>query len=134
MLSILLLCLRKDQHIIKINKEELHVTEDTIDKSLEHGGSISKSEQHYPILKVSSRRLEGSLPFIATAHPDKMVDIPDVKLGKYPCLLEGNKRCVKQRQRVFIANGAFVQPTVVDARVQGSVLLNQKEPRSHQER
>lgn len=64
--------------------------------------SISETEKHYPVFKLSDRGLEGSLPFIAAADPDQVIGVTEVELREEPGLRQGSKRSVQQQQRVLV--------------------------------
>lgn len=59
-------------------------------------GGVSETKRHYPALKMSNRGLEGGLPLIAAADPDKMVRIPEVEFNEDPGLLLRGKSGVEE--------------------------------------
>lgn len=87
------LCLREDQNIIQIDKEEFvqHIAENITDECLEHHWGISESERHYLIFEMSDECLEGSLLFVPAADSDEMIGVPEVKLGEGLAFWNGTK-------------------------------------------
>ena len=85
MLSVLLQgSIGVNQDIVNIsgNKYIQVLSEDGVNKRLEHRWCIRKAEWHNSILVMPVPRTKGCLPFFAIFHPNQVESTSDVELGK----------------------------------------------------
>ena len=73
-----------NQDIVDIsgNKYIQVLSEDGVNKRLEHRRCIRKAEWHNSILVMPVPRTKGCLPFFAIFHPNQVESASDVELGK----------------------------------------------------
>lgn len=63
---------------------------------------------------------------------NKVIGVLEIQLSEEVCLLEQGQGSVYKWKGILIFNGDFVEPPIVDTRVQDTVLLlDKEEPRSN---
>ena len=129
MFCVLRLILREDEHVIQVCQagDIQAVMEYSVDVPLEHCQGVDKPKWHHAVLKMAVARPEGHLPLVTLLDPDQVVHQPDVKLGVHLHANQPVKRLVDQEQRVAVLPGEVVEPSIVDAQLQGAILFLHKE-------
>ena len=80
---------RIDEDVVQIDDDYDidHICKDVVHESLESCWCISKPFRHYQPLKGTILGSEGSLPFVSSRNPDKMICMPEVDFGVDSCFL-----------------------------------------------
>ena len=129
MFRVLHLILGEDEDVIQVRQagDVQAVMEYPVDVPLECCQGVDKPERHHAVLKMAIAHPEGHLPLVALLDPDQVVCQPDVELGVHLHTNQPVKRLVDQGQRVAVLLGEVVEPSIVNAQLQGAVLFLHKE-------
>lgn len=68
----------ENQNMIQVNKLIEETPEDIVDEVLKDSRTITESERHDEVLKVSYVGLEDSFPFVSFSNTDKMMGISQI--------------------------------------------------------
>lgn len=82
MVSVIFNVLRKDEDVVQIHKDEFmkEVSQNVINEVLENSMSVTQTEGHYKLLKMSNMSFKACFPFIF--YVDQIVGFAEVKFRK----------------------------------------------------
>ena len=112
----LFLRLREDQNVVQIhyhNPFGYEGPEDVVHHSLEGGGTVGHSKEHYKGFKEAAISMEGCLPFVSGLDSYVIETPSDVKLCKVLGSAELGDEFGDEGERVFILDSYSVQSTVM---------------------
>ncbi len=122
---------RKYQYVIQVDIYELiyHVSQHVIDECLENRGGVGQPEGHNKIFKVPPGGIKRGLPLIPLPNADQMISVTQIEFTKDGCSLQPLESWRHQRQRISILYRDVVQPSIINARSQRTILLShEKKP------
>src|SRR4051812_31360204 len=119
------------ENVINVHNDRLieEGAEDVLDQGLECGGSIGETERHHLVLVVAVARAEGGLLDVLFVDSDLVVAPMQVDLGEYFGTEEAVGEVVDEGNGEAVLDGDVVQGTVVDAHLEGTIFLLDKDDR-----
>ena len=119
---------RVDEDIVQINSNTniKKILENIIHEALESGGSVGKAEGHDKPFKGAIAGPEGSLPFVSSGDPDKVVGVTEINLGVDTSFTGRVEKVGNEREWIAILFGDPIQTSEIDAEAERPILLFDK--------
>jgi hypothetical protein len=64
---------RENKDVVEVDETIQHVPEHIVYRGLENSGSVGEPKRHDQVLIMSTGRIEGHLPLVSLADPNKVV-------------------------------------------------------------
>ena len=111
-----LFCLCKDQNVVQVHYYDpfsYEGSEDVVHHSLEGGGTVGHSEEHYERLEEAIVGAEGCFPFISRLDTYIIETLLDIKFCEVPGSTELGDELGDEREGIPVLDGYSVQYTIV---------------------
>ena len=121
-----------DEDVVEVhnNTDIQHVSEDSVNKSLECCRSISGTKGHYQPFIRSIVGMKSCFPLISRHNSDKMVHMPEIYLGVDFGQAGGVQKARDQGEWIAILFGNFIKASKVNAESERTILLFYKKDQS----
>ena len=127
-----LFCLRKDQNVVQVhhyNPFGYESSEDVVHHSLEGGGTVGHSKEHYKRLEETAVSAEGRFLFISELDMYVIETPLDIKFCEVPGSTELGDKFGDEREGVPVLDGYGVQRAIVLDQPERTIFLFNEEHR-----